>query len=140
MEITGQDEIECVIAKAAGDRFLTRKEREIGDRFLTRKEREMEGARILKRKLSEGTRILKRKLLGLCGSQSIKTLEEIAQVLHSTGIASSLEEGKSIVPSLVGKRINYGKGLAAIEFEEVEDGKGNKKYRVSGSRYRRITD
>ncbi len=109
-----QSDIENIIARAA------RK-----DKFLTKEKRKREGARILKRRL-----------LGLCGWKSTKTLEEMAQVLHSTGIASSLEEGRVIVPSLVGKGIVYGCGVY-IKFEEVEDGEGNKRYRISRNEFYR---
>ena len=111
MEIMGQDEIVSVIAQAV------RK-----DKFLTKGERELQGAKILKRKL-----------LGICGWKSTKTLEEIAQVLHSTGIASSLEEGRGIVPLLVGREISYGGG--DLKFKEVEDVEGNKRYRISKKLY-----
>jgi len=87
-------------------------------RFLTEAERR-----------SEGAETFKRKVLGLCGSQSVKTLDEMAQTLYATGVASSIEEGREIVPTLIGTvRYNKWKGLS---FDEVTDGEGSKRYRVS---------
>jgi hypothetical protein len=102
-----QNEIANIIARA------TRK-----DMFLTEEERRIKGARTFKRKV-----------LGLCGSQSIKTLNEMAQTLYSTGIASSVEEGREITPLLMGGRVSFGLSKE-IAFDEVIDGKGNKKYRI----------
>ena len=102
-----QNEIANVIARA------TRK-----DKFLTEKERQIEGARTFRRKV-----------LGSCGSQSVKTLDEMAQTLYDTGIVFSVEEGKEITPSIMGGRVSYG-SCKEIAFDEVTNGEGNKKYRI----------
>jgi len=102
-----QNEIANVIARA------TRR-----GKFLTEEERQVEGARIFKRKV-----------LGLCGSQSVKTLDEMAQTLYATGIASSVEEGREITPSLMGGRVSYSL-CKEIAFDEVTNGEGDKKYRI----------
>ncbi len=98
------------------------------DQFSTKKEKRLE-------RENKGAKVIKRKLLGICGWESIKTLEEIAQALHSTRIASSLEEGRAIVPLLVREKIRYSSCAWLndwyLVFEEVEDREGNKRYRVS---------
>ncbi|MDP3986783.1 MAG: hypothetical protein Q8P81_01000 [Nanoarchaeota archaeon] len=106
-----QSEISDVIARAA------RK-----DRFLTEEERRVKGARILKRRA-----------LGLCGSESVKTLDEMAQLLYSTGVVPSLEEGRVITPSLVGRRVLLGEnyyGYDYLAFDNVNNGDGQKAYKI----------
>ncbi len=68
-------------------------------------------------------KIFKRRVLGICGTYSIKSLDELAGILHNIGAVSSFEEGKKFVPRLYGFRLDYGGGI--LNFIEVE--KDNKK-------------
>jgi len=78
-----------------------------------------------------GARIFKRKALGLCGYQVIKTLDEMAQLLCDTSIVSSIDEGKTLTPLIMGGKVSYvsggGRGLV---FDQVKDGKGNIGYSI----------
>ena len=80
----------------------------------------------------DGATIFKRKALGLCGRRTVKTLDGMAQLLYSTGVASSLEEGEEIVPQLVGKEIDYGYyGYSKyMLFNEVQNSHGDKAYEI----------
>ena len=48
-----------------------------------------------------GARKLKRRLLGVCGRNALKTLDEFAEALLDVGIAKSPEEAKELVPKIV---------------------------------------
>lgn len=99
-------EFRNLIGKAAGDEFMT------------------EGARHL-----AGAAVLKRKALGSWGHSSIKTLDEMAQLLCDAKIASSLAEGKTITPLIIDQPIKYDSALSrGIIIDEMSDGNGNKKY------------
>lgn len=80
-------------------------------------------------RFKDGIKRFKLAALGKGGYSSVRTLEEMAKLLHETGVVSSLDEGKAIVPSLVGvnllfksgglrESIRYGNGML-ITFEEV---------------------
>ncbi len=77
----------------------------------------------------EGAKIVKRKLLGICGKETIKTLEQTAKVLYETGIVSSLEEGREIVPQLDGVDLLYSSSKI-ISFKKVINGRGQESYRI----------
>jgi len=82
-----------------------------------------------------GARVFKRKALGFCGKSSIKTLDEMAELLCKTNIVSSVQEGRKLVPSLKGNRVPYVyTGMALDEryivFTEVKDSKGNEAIKV----------
>ncbi len=102
-----ENKIENIFAKAS------RK-----DKFLTEEKRQLDGAKKFKRKA-----------LGFFKYKTTKTLDEMAELLYQTGIASSLEEGRIITPSLIDQEIKYS-SLNYIEFEEVKDRKGNTKYLI----------
>lgn len=78
----------------------------------------------------EGIKIFKRKALGICGRQSVKTLDEMAKLLYDTKIASSIEEGKELTPKIVGGRARYG-FLKDIAFDDNIDEAGDKRYKIS---------
>jgi hypothetical protein len=63
-----------------------------------------------------------------------KTLDEMAQILYDTGMASSIEEGKALTPQLVGNRFSSS-SMAGIEIEEIGNHEDNKKYRISSYEY-----
>ncbi|MBX4196509.1 hypothetical protein KW805_02895 [Candidatus Pacearchaeota archaeon] len=84
----------------------------------------------------DGPKRFKRKALGLCGSDAVKSLDEMAQLLYETGIASSQEEGREITPSLVGKKVYYDSNNDYLTFESVQSTTGAKAYRIFiASRY-----
>lgn len=96
-------------------------------------------------KTKSGVKVFKRKLLGLCGRTRVKSLDEIAQALHETGIASSLDEGKEIVPSLLDNKVCYERyhlhddeddqrcyeTRRFLSFKRVMNGKGEEACRIS---------
>ena len=49
----------------------------------------------------DGGRRFKRKAMGICGSKTIKTLDEIIKILVETNIASNNQEAKELVPQLI---------------------------------------
>ncbi len=80
-------------------------------------------------KEKDGIRRFRRKALGLFKRSAIKSSDEIASLLYETGIASSIEEGKRIVPSLTGADINYGPH-SDLCFTEVKNQQGQEKYKI----------
>lgn len=99
--------------------------------YLTPSERESYD---LKRK-KDGTKRIKRKLLGFCGKESIKTLDEIALGLYELGVTSSLKDSRNLVPLLPKiTPINYhdcpGKGALCLGFDVASNELGDEKYKV----------
>jgi hypothetical protein len=59
-------------------------------------------------KLINGVKQFKRKTLGFFRFKVFKNLEEMGKILYELGMASSIQEGKNLAPSLDGTRITYG--------------------------------
>jgi len=76
-----------------------------------------------------GVKRFKRAALGLCGDSTVKTLDQMAQLLYKTGVVSSIKEGEEIVPNLVGKSFYYC-DYRSIEFSQVENATGQKAYKI----------
>ncbi len=51
-------------------------------------------------KVKYGLKLFKRKLLGFCGSEGTKSIDDIAGALKEIGVVSSVEEGKRVMPLL----------------------------------------
>ncbi len=86
--------------------------------------------------LSEnGARRFKRRALGLCGRSALKSLDEIAGLLVKTGIASSLSEGREIVPNIVrAGHMPFGVSIGStktLSFDEIKNKEGDVKYRIT---------
>ena len=64
-----------------------------------------------------------------------KSLEEMGQLLYKTGSASSIEEGKKLVPSLVDQEFRYFEnhehGYVRMSFDEVITPQGEVEYRIT---------
>ena len=78
----------------------------------------------------DGARRFKRKALWLCGERATKTLDEMARLLYETGIASSIEEGREITPSLDGKGVYLKFGGDSLNFKKVTTTYGEEVYRI----------
>ena len=88
----------------------------------------------------DGAKRFKRRAMGLCRLSSIKSLEEMAQLLYQTGIASSVEEGREITPSLEGKFVKYADSgildinlilpLGYLGFKAVINSENQRKYKL----------
>jgi len=87
----------------------------------------------------DGTKRLKQRLgLGFFKRVCTITLEDFAQVLNEIGVASSLEEGKKIIPLFNNELLDYESNAgiwSGLRFSEVENIKGEKCYRVSIQEY-----
>lgn len=77
----------------------------------------------------KGARAFKRKVLGFCGRESTRTLDEMANIFVELGMATNLPDAKDLIPRLSGARIEY-YTLNGLAFDEVRDGIGNTAYRV----------
>ena len=89
---------------------------------------------IAKRFTVESTKALKRKALGLCGRCSVKTLDEMAQLLVDTKIAQSIEEGRELAPHLDKSRLPYDfyrffSWQKGIEIDRIESS-GEPRYQI----------
>lgn len=85
--------------------------------------------------LSEsGARRFKRKTLGRFRSKTIKTLEEVAQLLVDMNMVPTIEEARKTVPIIVEANklcsIERG-GLKYISFNEVKNLSGDVTYRIT---------
>ena len=56
-----------------------------------------------------GAKILKRKVMGLCGSNATKSLDELAAIFYNLGACDSVEDAKDMIPKLYDKNISYTK-------------------------------
>jgi len=85
-----------------------------------------------------GARKLKRRLLGVCGRNAVKTLDEFAEALLDVGIAKSSREAKELVPKIVwASGFNRGDSkLAHLEFCELKrSGREDVRYGVRVAHY-----
>ena len=110
-------ELENLLAKAS----------KIKTGYYTSKERDS------MRKL-DGAKRFKRKALGLCRRSVVRSLDEIAQLLHKTRMVSSVEEGRKITPDIfnVNEVIRYGSYLNSsfLTFDKVQNAKGKEAYKI----------
>ena len=89
--------------------------------------------------LSEsGAQIFKRRSLGLCGHSSVKSLDEVSGILVEIGIASSVSEGRELVPKIaqaskLHQQIRRG-GMKYLTFNEVRNER-NTGYRITAERW-----
>jgi hypothetical protein len=88
----------------------------------------------------DGAKIFKRKVLGFFGRETVKSLDEIAELLVRINVANSLNEGREAVSTLVGIDVIYAKtspmsiinddGHICLRFSEVTAPNGDKKYKI----------
>ena len=97
------------------------------DKFLNEKKRQIEGIKRFRREIFGLSRLW-------LGGKSVKTLDEMGQILYNIGMASSVEEGREITPSLMIGRIEYGLGKGLV-LEEVKNRKGDTKYSIQDYHY-----
>ena len=76
----------------------------------------------------EGRRRLSSRLIGLCTSETIRSVEEIAQVLMDLRACDSIESGRKLVERLYGTRISYGNKYTLLS--PVQDINGRELVRV----------
>lgn len=71
---------------------------------------------------NDGIRIFKRKVLGLCGSKTVKSIDELADALMGINVVRSLEEGREMIPKLYGKCLTYSTKHSThrLYFDEIE--------------------
>ena len=78
---------------------------------------------------SEEWKRFKRRALGMFRWSTEIRLEEVAQLLYQTGIASSVSRGREIAPGLAGKRVSYG-FCKELDFDIVRYGSGSVSFRI----------
>jgi len=97
---------------------------------------------ILEQRLEyDGVKNFKRRALGLCGRSTIKTPDQMAQLLYDVGIVSSIDEAREIVPLLKGKEAFYMRTSKFMQefastfphlyFDELRDYSGNVSYKIT---------
>ncbi len=69
-----------------------------------------------------GARNLKRRLLGFCGRESAKSIDEFARIFMDLKIVESYSEGIKLAESLDGKSFHYGYD-SRIHFSRIKDEK-----------------
>ena len=105
--------------------YKTPEEWENYPKELEERQREFEA-----RKIRDGVRKFKRRVLGICGSQSLKRLEELEVVFQSLNIASKKEEGEQVIKSLLRKKLYYNQ-YDYLLIEEVRDQYSDDIFRIS---------
>ena len=87
-----------------------------------------------KRKLKDGAKRFKKETVGYFSNKTIKSVDEMAEILYSTDIVSSTQEGKELLPELVPGRAQYDSfPFDKLTIEEVQDSKGEVKYKTEFS-------
>lgn len=87
-----------------------------------------------------GLTTFKRRVLGLCGRQSTKSIDELAEILTALKVTDSREEGRKFVRGLYGKSAEYGEnlnGYKTLEFTRAQDNKNREGCRINSYVYRR---
>ena len=70
-----------------------------------------------------GLKNFKRRVLGLCGRESVKSLDELAGILTEMKVIDSPKDGPEFIEGLYGKKAEYANGT--LEFTEVQNKKGS---------------
>ena len=79
-----------------------------------------------------GAKILKRKVMGLCGSNATKSLDELAAIFYNLGACDSVEDAKDMIPKLYDKNISYTSSSSHfLRLERAENSKGEEGCRLS---------
>lgn len=86
----------------------------------------------------DGAKRFKRRALGLCGRSTTKNPDQMAQLLYETGVASSINEAREILPKLAGKSVQYKVNLPEVMvscryllFDQIRDYSGNVSYKIN---------
>lgn len=106
-----ESEIRYVFAKASNFKQTEKYKKHVfGDGQLERIEK------------NDGIKIFKRKVLGLCGHKTVKSLDELANILMDIRVVNSLDEGKEMIPQLYGKCLTYSTSHSShsLYFDEIE--------------------
>jgi hypothetical protein len=83
-----------------------------------------------------GAGIFKRRALGICGYETTKTLDGIAELLLKTNIANEIVEARNLVGSIVNasminKRAIYLSPERYLVFQTVTNSEGDTRYRIA---------
>lgn len=78
---------------------------------------------------TRGLKNFKRRVLGLCGRESVKSLDELVGILTEMKVIDSAEKGNNLIEGLYGKEANYGNGI--LEFTKVQNKEGNEACRIN---------
>jgi len=85
--------------------------------------------------IDKGLIDFKRRILGLCGTQTVKSLDELAKILTELRIVDSVDTGRQFVKDeLYGKEVYYGSDVltkyAKLSFTKIYNRKGQEVCRV----------
>jgi|SRR3989344_5239439 len=75
----------------------------------------------------------KRRVLGFCGRQSVKSIDELARILTELKVIDSAEEGRQFIEGLYGTDADYGNGT--LKFTRVQNNNGQEACRINRSDY-----
>jgi len=82
-----------------------------------------------RRQEESGVKHFKRRVLGFCGSKTIKTVDEVADVLYDIGIVQTIKDGRALIPNICNKLLAYGE--KALYLERVGNPNGQMDVRIS---------
>ena len=86
--------------------------------------------------VQQGARNFKRRALGLCGSESTKTLDGVAELLLETKIAGTIVEARNLVTGIVSANVISNKGIPLgygkyLLFQKIKNSDEYEKYRIT---------
>lgn len=79
----------------------------------------------------EGALIFKRRVLGFCGYETTKSIDDLAKILVELKAVGCQNAGKTFTRKLYNQHFNYGDGMHHLTFRKVEDSKGKEYCRIS---------
>lgn len=83
---------------------------------------------------AKGLKTFKRKVLGLCGNESTKSLDELTKILTEMNVLSSAEEGKEFIRGLYGTELPY-EYSNSLGFTKVKNRNGDESCQITKRPY-----
>lgn len=86
----------------------------------------------LEKLIGENSKYFKRKVMGICGKETNKSINELSKILVGLKIVNSLGEGTNVLQGLDGQYLRYGSNLKLINnnqeyrylfFQKMDEGK-----------------
>lgn len=81
-------------------------------------------------KVRDGAKRFKRKIMGICGTSTVKSLDEVAQTLHELGAVSSIGEGRQIMSPIMRDGLIYYECYRCFEFSPRKSSEDQEVYRI----------
>ena len=86
-----------------------------------------------------GIKAFKRRVLGFCGTNTVKSLDELANIFVEMKATSNKNEALKLLPLLTGRNLDYRTDILNtpyyLNFERVSNNQGQEGYRIIANQY-----